>query len=149
MLSAGRKSQGYSVNLMIYFLRMNSINGSQPSLNIRSKREITLLFLGDVAHCQKTFRMKQKLQEMECLKPESYGQTLNESTKPSQYPLPDVEKLLERLQDSKIFSTLDLRATYWQISLKDEDACRTAFSIGPGYGIYEFVKTPFGRNGAP
>ncbi|KII72711.1 Retrovirus-related Pol polyprotein from transposon gypsy [Thelohanellus kitauei] len=37
---------------------------------------------------------------------------LNESTKPSQYPLPDVDELLERLQGSKIFSTLDLKAAY-------------------------------------
>lgn len=74
---------------------------------------------------------------------------LNSVTAYSKYPLPDPEELLERLEGSKIFSTIDLRNAYWQIPMKPEDICKTAFTLGPGLGIYEFVRMPFGLNGAP
>ena len=32
---------------------------------------------------------------------------------------------------SKYFSELDLRAAYWQVETKEEDAHKTAFTVGP------------------
>ncbi|KII74083.1 Retrovirus-related Pol polyprotein from transposon opus [Thelohanellus kitauei] len=66
-----------------------------------------------------------------------------------QYPLPDIDELLERLADTKIFSTLNLPSAYWQVPLKKEDMEKTAFSLGPGYLIYECLVMPFGLSGAP
>jgi hypothetical protein len=47
----------------------------------------------------------------------------------------------------EIFSTLDLKAGYWQIPLRAEDKAKTAFSAGTG--LYEFQVMPFGHANAP
>ncbi|KII67985.1 Retrovirus-related Pol polyprotein from transposon opus [Thelohanellus kitauei] len=65
------------------------------------------------------------------------------------YPLPSMEDMLDRLNGSSYFSTLDLKSAYWQIPIEEGDIPKTAFSAGPGLGLYEFTTMPFGLNGAP
>ena len=52
---------------------------------------------------------------------------LNNVTRKEAYPLPRIDTCLESLGGSCYFSTLDLRAGYWQTELNQEDADKTAF----------------------
>ena len=48
-----------------------------------------------------------------------------------------------------MFSTLDLRSGYWQLPVHKEDQVKTAFCSGPGLGLFQFCRMPFGLSGAP
>ena len=50
---------------------------------------------------------------------------------------------------SAIFSKLDLQSGYWQVPVDAEDLAKTAFSPGPGMGLFQFRRMPFGLCGAP
>ena len=67
---------------------------------------------------------------------------LNAITKKDAHPLPRVDDLLDALQGSCMFSTLDLRSGYWQISMDPKDQHKTAF-VTPS-GLWEFQRMPFG-----
>ena len=54
-----------------------------------------------------------------------------------------------RLSGSTIFSTLDLQSGYWQLPVSPSDRQKTIFCPGPGMGLYEFRRIPFGLTGAP
>ena len=53
------------------------------------------------------------------------------------------------LRASPFFSTLDLQSGYWQLPVCPSDQAKTAFCPGPGMGLYEFKRMPFGLTGAP
>jgi transposase InsO family protein len=72
---------------------------------------------------------------------------LNEITVPDRYPLPRIPDLLYRIQRSRFFVALDLRAGYWQIPVDDESIPYTAFRCFKG--LYEFCVMPFGLINAP
>ena len=74
---------------------------------------------------------------------------LNKKTSKDAYPLPLPDEVQDRLSKSTIFSTLDLQSGYWQMSVNPEDRAKTAFCPGPGLGLYEFNRMPFGLTGAP
>ena len=61
--------------------------------------------------------------------------------------MPRVDDLLDALNGSTVFSTLDLRQGYWQIKMHPNDREKTAF-VTPD-GLYELVRLPFGLSGAP
>ena len=44
---------------------------------------------------------------------------------------------------------MDCRKGFWQVPICPEDQHKTAFSPGPGMGLYEFCRMPFGLTGAP
>ncbi|UYV79051.1 K02A2.6-like [Cordylochernes scorpioides] len=72
---------------------------------------------------------------------------LNKVTKKDVYPLPRVDDALDCLKGAKIYSTLDLKSGYWQISVDEADREKTAF-ITPD-GLFEFKVMPFGLCNAP
>jgi len=61
--------------------------------------------------------------------------------------LPD--EVQDKLAGSKVFSTVDLHSGYWQVPVSPEDCEKTAFCPGPGMGLYEFCRMPFGLSRAP
>jgi len=73
---------------------------------------------------------------------------LNQRTIKDAYSIPRIENTLHLLSGSKYFSKLDLRSGYWQVSVKEEDKQKTAFSVGP-LGFYEANIMPFGLTNAP
>ena len=64
------------------------------------------------------------------------------------YSLPKIESILDSLIGAQIFSTLDLKAGYWQVEMAEECKAYTAFTCGP-LGFYECDTMPFGATNAP
>ncbi|GKF33681.1 putative reverse transcriptase domain-containing protein [Tanacetum coccineum] len=72
---------------------------------------------------------------------------LNKLTVKNCYPLPRVDDLFEQLQGSSVYSKIDLRSSYHQLRVRDEDIPKTAFRTR--YRHYEFQVVPFGLTNAP
>jgi hypothetical protein len=64
----------------------------------------------------------------------------------NKYPLPRIDDLFDQLKDEKIFSKIDLRSGYHQVSIKEEDISETTFKTR--YGHYEFTVVSFGLSNA-
>jgi hypothetical protein len=60
----------------------------------------------------------------------------------NKYPLPLSDELLEQLQGSCCYLKLDLRQSYYQARIKEDDRLKTAFNTR--YDHYEFVVMLFG-----
>jgi len=67
---------------------------------------------------------------------------LNAITTKDEYPVPIIKDITTRLAKAKHFTKLDLEKTYYQIPMADEDIKKTA--ILTPFGLYEFLKMPFG-----
>ena len=74
---------------------------------------------------------------------------LNKKTTRDAYSLPLPNEVQDCLAGSSIFSTLNLQSGYWQIPVHPKDREKTAFSPGPGMGLFQFCRMPFGLSGAP
>lgn len=72
---------------------------------------------------------------------------LNQVTVKNKYPIPRVDKLLDRLDGSKVFMKIDRRSGYYQIRVKESDIPKTTFSMR--YGHYEFTVMSFGLTNTP
>ena len=73
---------------------------------------------------------------------------MNNRTVKDAYSLPRIESILDSLGGAQIFSTLDLKAGYWQVEMAEECKAYTAFTCGP-LGFYECDTMPFGATNAP
>lgn len=73
---------------------------------------------------------------------------LNNRTVKDSYALPRLEEILDQLQGSTYFSSLDMRSGYYQVELEEQHKPRTAFTVGP-LGFYECNRMPFGLTNAP
>jgi len=74
---------------------------------------------------------------------------LNKRTVKDAYPLPRSDEVQDQFSGSVIFSTLDLQSGYWQLPVNETDRAKTAFCPGPGLGLFQFCRMPFGLSGAP
>ena len=74
---------------------------------------------------------------------------LNKITQKDAYPLPLPDQVQDKLSGMNFFSKLDLNSGYWQIPILESDKEKTAFSPGPGMGLYEFNVLPFGLTSGP
>ena len=73
---------------------------------------------------------------------------LNEKMIKDAYALPQIKDSLDSLNGSCIFTSIDLKAGYWQVELDEDSIPLTAFTVGP-LGFYECVRMPFGLTNAP
>jgi len=71
---------------------------------------------------------------------------LNRLTKRDNYPLPLLRSFSHELSNKKIFSNIDLRDAYFNIPVNEADIQKTALSTP--FGLYEYVRMPFGLSGA-
>jgi hypothetical protein len=72
---------------------------------------------------------------------------LNAVTIKNKYPLPCIDILFDQLAGAQVFSKIDLRSSYHQIRIRDEDIPKTTFSMR--YGLYEYLIMSFGLTNAP
>ena len=72
---------------------------------------------------------------------------LNAITVPDTYPLPRMDECIDSLGDAAVFTTLDCNSGYWQIPVRPADRDKTTFTSH--YGIYRFLRLPFGLRNAP
>ena len=63
------------------------------------------------------------------------------------FPLPHIDTSLDLLAGNKIFSTLDLQASFWQSEIHPEDRDKTAFITRKGQFRYKVLS--FGLANAP
>nr|GEW61271.1 reverse transcriptase domain-containing protein [Tanacetum cinerariifolium] len=61
---------------------------------------------------------------------------LNKLTVKNRYPLLEIDDLFDQLQGSSVYSKIDLRSSYHQLRVREEDIPKTAFRTR--YGHYEF-----------
>ena len=78
-----------------------------------------------------------------CLDP----QELNKAIQRSKYQMPTLEELLPKLCEAKIFSPLDAKDGFYQISLEETSSKLTTFWTP--FGLYRYLRMPFGVSLAP
>ena len=67
---------------------------------------------------------------------------VNKVTKVDSFPMPLVADALDSLAGASVFSTLDLKSSFWQIQMHQDSHQMTAFA--KHNGLYEFLTMPFG-----
>jgi len=68
---------------------------------------------------------------------------LNAKTVKDNHYLPIIDEAFDRLSGSKWFSTLDLKAGYWQLDMHPDDIKYTGFTAGC-LGFFEWCRLPMG-----
>ncbi|XP_026384065.1 uncharacterized protein LOC113279599 [Papaver somniferum] len=72
---------------------------------------------------------------------------LNKVTIRNKYPLCRINDLFDQLKGAIWFSKIDLKSSYHQLLVREQDISKTAFLTR--YGSYEFLVMPFGLMNAP
>ena len=78
-----------------------------------------------------------------CLDPKD----LNKAVKRPKYQMPTLEEVLPKLSKAKVFTTLDAKDGFYQISLDKKSSKLTTFWTP--FGRYRYLRMPFGVNAAP
>lgn len=71
---------------------------------------------------------------------------LNDVTKKDNYPLPHIKDVIDKMEGSRYWTTLDAASAYWSMPLSEGDKEKTSFSVPRGK--YEFNVTPYGLTNA-
>ncbi|GBN01638.1 Retrovirus-related Pol polyprotein from transposon 297 [Araneus ventricosus] len=72
---------------------------------------------------------------------------LNKVVVKDRFPLPLIEDILDRLQGSRVFSTIDLKNAFFHVDVNKDSRKYTSFVIHEGQ--YQFLKVPFGLCNSP
>ena len=72
---------------------------------------------------------------------------LNEMTVKNQYPLPLIQELIDKLEQSRVFTKMDVRWGYNNIRIKEGDEWKAAFRTNKG--LFEPTVMFFGLTNSP
>ena len=72
---------------------------------------------------------------------------LNAMTVRDSYPIPRMDECIDSLGDATLFTTLDANSGYWQVEIDPADRDKTTFTSH--FGLYRFLRMPFGLRNAP
>ncbi|GBL87911.1 Retrovirus-related Pol polyprotein from transposon 297 [Araneus ventricosus] len=72
---------------------------------------------------------------------------LNKVVVKDRFPLPLLEDILDRLQGSRVFSTIDLKNAFFHVNVNKDSRKYTSFVTHEGQ--YQFLKVPFGLCNSP
>ncbi|GKA66187.1 putative reverse transcriptase domain-containing protein [Tanacetum coccineum] len=72
---------------------------------------------------------------------------LNKLIMKNRHPFPRIDDLFDQLQGSSVYLKIDMRSSYHQLRVQEEDIPKTAFRTR--YGHYEFQVMPFGLTNSP
>jgi len=67
---------------------------------------------------------------------------LNKITIKNRYPMPQIDELFNKLQQTKYFTKLHFKSSYHQVQVKEEDTWKTSFKTWQG--LYKWLNIPFG-----
>jgi hypothetical protein len=77
---------------------------------------------------------------------------INRQIKFDKYAMPTLEEIFDVVGHTRVFNTLDLRARYHQLSIREEDKAKTAFWGVNSHGkdcLYQWKFLPYGLKNAP
>ena len=72
---------------------------------------------------------------------------VNSCTIPMSVAVPRVDEVINKMKGCTYYSHLDVRKGFWHMPIEEEDCHKTAFATP--WGVYEFVRCPFGLINAP
>ncbi|UYV66312.1 K02A2.6-like [Cordylochernes scorpioides] len=72
---------------------------------------------------------------------------LNALTIDDKMPLPNIQEVIDRLQEAKYFTSLDIASGYWYVEMAPDSTMKTAFNTNEE--LYEWLVMPFGLKNAP
>ena len=74
----------------------------------------------------------------------NFKNTINKRLcRPDPFPAPAIEEIFNGIEDgNRFFSSIDLQSGYWQLTIREEDRHKTAFTWNDV--TYQFVRLPFG-----
>ena len=67
---------------------------------------------------------------------------INTKLKNDKFPIPTLRSLLDRTSPSSVYSCIDLKHSFHQLKIRDEDQCKTSFTWRGSQ--YMFIGAPFG-----
>ena len=71
-----------------------------------------------------------------------YSQTIDHFTNFDAYPLPHSDEQIDEIAKNRVFTAIDLKYAYFQIPLRNEEKCSTAFEAA--CKLYQYKRIPFG-----
>ena len=72
---------------------------------------------------------------------------MNEHTLQNNYPLPNIDEILDHLEEARYFSAFDLASGFYQIPMHPRDRHETAFSTHEGH--WYFIRMALGLKNSP
>lgn len=72
---------------------------------------------------------------------------LNQTVVKDHYPLPLIDDILDRLQDARVFNSIDLKNGFFHVPVRENDRKYTSFVTHNGQ--YQFLRVPFGFCNSP
>ena len=78
----------------------------------------------------------------------NFKNTINKRLcRPDPFPAPAIEEVFKSIEDgNQFFSSIDLQSGYWQLTIRDKDRHKTAFTWRGQ--TYQFIRLPFGYTAA-